>query len=98
MPRGGKREGAGRPKGAPNKVAEDLRAAASEHSHTALKTIVKHLNDPDPRVSLRAAQEILDRAHGKPVQSTELSNPDGTLAPLPTRIELVAKTDDDSTD
>lgn len=26
------------------------------------------------------------------------SNTDGTLAPLPTRIELVAKTDDDSTD
>lgn len=71
--RGGKRPGAGRPKGAPNKATADIRAAASEYSADALAVLVQVATSSDSDAArVAAANSILDRAHGKPRQSVEV--------------------------
>lgn len=42
-----------------------------------LRIIQDAVEDDDPNVRLRAAQIIMDRTEGKPVQSTEVSGKDG---------------------
>ena len=68
-PHGGKRPGAGRPLGSPNKLTRPLREAAAMHSEDCLLTLL-YLRDNAEReqVRLAAATAILDRAHGKPRQ------------------------------
>ena len=70
----------GRPKGVPNRVTRDVRAAAQKYTSRALTTLAKLLADADPKVRAIAARELLDRAHGKPMTPTELTGKDG--APL----------------
>lgn len=72
--RGGKREGAGRPKGAVSKATASIKAAASEFSSEALSVLVTVARDGGAPAAARvaAANAILDRAHGKPKQSVEL--------------------------
>jgi hypothetical protein len=72
--RGGKREGAGRPKGAVSKATADIKAAASEYSQSALTTLAEIMGNAQSPAAARvaAANAILDRAHGKPKQSVEL--------------------------
>ena len=48
----------------------------------AAEILVKHLRASDPRVSVAAAREILDRAYGKPVQSINVDREE--------RIKLIA--------
>lgn len=76
--RGGKREGAGRPRGAANKATADIKEAASEYSQEALAILVSVARDGGAPAAARvsAANSILDRAHGKPKQSVEV---DGEL-------------------
>lgn len=72
--RGGKREGAGRPKGAVSKATADIKAAASEYSEAALSvliTVAKNTKAP-AAARVAAANAILDRAHGKPKQSVDV--------------------------
>ncbi len=81
MARGGKRDGAGRPKGAVNKVTADIRQAAQEYSARALEVLVSVATTGESEAArVAAANAILDRAHGKPTQSVEASGPGG--APL----------------
>jgi len=100
MARGGKRPGAGRPKGSRNKVTEEKRKRladlAQEYTEEALEALVSVVRDGEAPHSAKvnAATALLDRAHGKPTQSTELSNPDGSLSGQPT-IQIVHA---DSTD
>ncbi|WP_115935718.1 hypothetical protein [Aestuariispira insulae] len=56
----------GRPKGARNKVTAAMRSAARNHSSEALETLLALMRGGDKRVSLSAAQEILNRAWGRP--------------------------------
>lgn len=88
MARGGKREGAGRPKGAVNKATADIREAAQEYSQEALDTLAKVMRDGDSAAAkVAAANSILDRAHGKPKQSMDIdANVDASV----TLVELVA--------
>ena len=79
---GGARPNSGRPKGSKNRATAQARARlselASEYSNAALDAlahVAKHGESENARVS--AACALLDRAHGKPVQATELSGPDG---------------------
>lgn len=58
----------GNPGGRPKAVA-DLVALARSHAPDAFQRVVSLVNDPDPRVSLAAAQEVLSRAYGKPAQA-----------------------------
>jgi len=58
----------GNPTGRP-KVAVEVRDLAREHTEEAMATLVEALQDPDSRVRVAAANALLDRGHGKPVQS-----------------------------
>ena len=105
MARGGSRSGAGRPKGSKNKVTEQNRKRladlANEYTEEALLVLVNVARDKDAPHSAKvnAATSLLDRAHGKPVQSTELSGPDGDPieANGTIRVEFIQATGDDQT-
>jgi hypothetical protein len=74
MARGGKRDGAGRPKGAPNKATADIRDAAQEYTEMALQVLVSVAQKGDSEAArVAAANSILDRGHGKPKQAIDAS-------------------------
>jgi hypothetical protein len=78
MALGGKRPGAGRPKGSRSKIGRDLRDAAQKHTAEALKALVQIARAGESEAArVSAACAILDRGHGKPVQQTEHSGLDG---------------------
>ena len=61
----------GRKKGVPNKISRELRAAAAEYTEEALAAIVRIARGKrvPAEAQLKAWGMILDRAHGKPVQT-----------------------------
>ena len=68
-PRGGKREGAGRPPGPNGRGAafKHLRELARSYTEEAVLTIVEMMRTAeDPWVGLACAKAILDRGFGKP--------------------------------
>lgn len=72
---GGRRAGAGRPLGSPNKLSRPLRELAALHSEDCIAVLVE-LRDHAiaEQVRLAAANSLLDRAHGKPRQEADLSD------------------------
>ena len=86
--RGGKRPGAGRPKGSRSAATVQQQATisdlAKQHCPDALKAlleIVQGGESESARVS--AANSILDRGYGKPVQALDHSSTDGSMTPKP---------------
>jgi hypothetical protein len=89
MPRGGRREGAGRPRGSKDKKARsapviiastqekrELRQVAREHTGAALETLVKVCTtSASDAARVSAANALLDRGYGKPVQQIESGSP-----------------------
>lgn len=80
--RGGRRSGAGRPKGARSRATKQAKATLSDlarqHTATALKVLVDVAKDGESESArVAAANAILDRAYGKPRQSHEHSGPGG---------------------
>lgn len=73
MPRGGRREGAGRPVGSRSRANVDLREAAQAFTRSAVATLATIMRDKEQPAAARvsAANAILDRAHGKPKQAME---------------------------
>lgn len=75
MANGGKRPGAGRPKGSVNRATKEAGASfaelARQHTADALKTLVEVCNNKRATDSARvtAANSILDRGYGKPAQA-----------------------------
>lgn len=75
MAQGGKRPGAGRPKGSKDKATKEAGAQLSElarqHTADALQTLVEVCNNKRATDSARitAAAAILDRGYGKPPQA-----------------------------
>ena len=66
---GGKRPGAGRKIGVPNKVTIELQAAAQQYTEQALRTLVEVCeNSESDAARVAAACAILDRGYGKPRQ------------------------------
>jgi hypothetical protein len=62
----------GNPAGRTN-AFEQVRALARQHSPEAFKTLVELMRlTNEPGVRLRAAEQILDRAFGRPAQAVEL--------------------------
>jgi hypothetical protein len=59
-----------------------MREIFQSSGQEAAEILVKHLRASDPRVSVAAAREILDRAYGKPVQSINVDREE--------RIKLIA--------
>ena len=101
MARGGKREGAGRPRGGRSAATKDEIASISEmarmHSEAALAALVRIATSGESEAAIvSASNALLDRAYGKPQQAVEHSNPDGTMRP--TQITLMAARNDDSDD
>ena len=71
---GGKRPGAGRPSGSPNKLTRPLKEAAALHTEASLNVLVDLRDHAESeQVRLAAAMAILDRAHGKPRQGLDLA-------------------------
>lgn len=88
MPRGGKREGAGRKPGSRSAATIEQQATisdlAKEHAVSAINALAQIATageSESARVS--AANALLDRGFGKPVQSMEHTSPDGTMTPKP---------------
>ena len=71
--RGGAREGAGRPAGAPNKITRPVKALAASYGPASIARLVQ-LRDgaASEQVRFAAARELLDRAYGRPRQEIEL--------------------------
>lgn len=98
--RGGKRLGAGRRKGSRNRATSEqlgtLTEMAQSHARVALETLVSIARDGESEAArVSAANAILDRGYGKPVQGIDHKSSDGSMTP-PTRIELVALGPDDN--
>jgi hypothetical protein len=68
---GGKRTGAGRKPGATSLAKRDLSAMAKEHVEAALAVLVEiaKAGKSEP-ARVTAANSLLDRAYGKPIQGT----------------------------
>lgn len=83
--RGGKRAGAGRPKGAKNKATLERKATVAEladaYTGEAIDTLAEIMRDTKAPAAARAraADSLLDRAHGKPAQA--VVEPDDPEAP-----------------
>ena len=85
MPKGGKRPGAGRPPGRPNRASPDqleqLAALARSHTETAIQTLVDIMKNEASsdagRVS--AVNSILDRGYGKAPVTVDNTSSDGTF-------------------
>jgi hypothetical protein len=80
--RGGKRPGAGRPKGSKDVATREqggtLAELARSHTKTALDTLVKVAKSGDSEAArVTAATALLDRGYGRPTQSHEHSGPNG---------------------
>ena len=67
---GGKREGAGRPKGSV-KLNGELQKAFREHSQKAIDAIVAIADNPEHHQHLKACEIILQRGYGAPTASNE---------------------------
>jgi hypothetical protein len=88
------REGSGRPAGAGNKAASELKLNLSElarqHTNDALDTLADVMKSSQSDTArIAAATAILDRGYGRPSKTTSLE----VNAPfVPTKIQLVAYT------
>lgn len=58
----------GNPSGRPKVVAE-IRDLAREHAPKAFARVLQLIGSGDERTALAAAQEVLNRAYGKPAQA-----------------------------
>lgn len=83
MPRGGKREKAGRKRGSLGKVTVLIKASLAEtckaYTAEAVGTLVECMLCAGAPWAARtkASEAILERGHGKPVQANTHSGPDG---------------------
>lgn len=76
-PLGGKRPGAGRPPGAPNKLTRPVRELAADYSEGCIDKLVElRDNGESEHIQLAAAIALLDRAHGRPRQEIDLTKDD----------------------
>ena len=94
--RGGKRPGAGRPKGSRNKLTTErkatLRELVDDHVEGAVAALVQVYQTGSDAAKVAAATAILDRRFGKPSQAVELSGPGGgpVLTLDPSRMSTAA--------
>ncbi|WHZ27566.1 MAG: hypothetical protein OJF51_002363 [Nitrospira sp.] len=75
---GGKRPGAGRPPGSPNKLTRPLKEAAALHTEDCLAVLVQLRDHAESeQVRLAAAMALLDRGHGRPRQELDINKTEG---------------------
>lgn len=91
---GGARDGAGRPPGTPNKATVEQKATLSdlarEHTDLALSTLVEVAQTGSDSARVAAANALLDRAYGKPVQANLVGqDPENPWSPVTTIEHIV---------
>ena len=65
------------------KVDPVFKAAVQKLTPKALKVLEKWMdNSVDAAAAVRAANIIIEHAHGKPVQAMEVGDPDGNALPI----------------
>ena len=70
---GGRRPGAGRPLGSPNKLTRPLKELAALHSEDCIAVLVELRDHAEAeQVRLAAANALLDRGHGRPRQAIDM--------------------------
>lgn len=85
---GGKREGAGRKPGVPNKATAELKELARQYTGEALDALVAVIRTTDSdQARVAAIREVFDRGYGKPSQA--ITGEDGGPFKSVTRIENV---------
>lgn len=69
--RGGKRPGAGRPRGALNKATADIKRIAQDHGGEAIRVLATIMSEAGEPAAARvaAARELLDRGYGRVPQA-----------------------------
>lgn len=94
MARGGKREGAGRPAGSPNKATLIVKEAAQAFTADAISTLAEIMRSSEHPAAARvsAANALLDRGHGKPKQP--LTGGDDDDNPIGVDIDLSGLSDE----
>ena len=75
----------GNPGGRP-KVAAEIRDLARDHGPAAIQRLVDLMNSKNEGVAVRAAEALLDRGYGRPMQGIELKNQE--RAPMNERIQI----------
>lgn len=79
----GERRG-GRQPGTPNKVTRDVKELAQEYVESSIAGLAEIAQDKGAPHAARVAahRELLDRACGKPSQTTDLTSSDGSFRPI----------------
>ena len=95
--RGGKREGAGRKRGALNAATINVRELARQHTQTAIDALVELVSNPESPQRAIAANSLLDRGYGKPkvmndadLEPIILRLKSGELTPTDAALEIAA--------
>ncbi len=92
-PKGGKRRGAGRPKGVTNKATREIKAAFQKYGDALVKALLTLTKSEDERVRLGAIKEALDRGYGRPAQPHTGEGGEGSV-PVTFRMYLQPGPDD----
>ncbi len=80
MPKGGRRRGAGRKKGIPNKATAELNSLAGMYGPAAMKELIRLATKAESdMVRVSAIREILDRGFGKAAQPLTGANGEGPV-------------------
>lgn len=81
-PKGTKKTG-GRPPGARNKITKDIKELAQVYGAEAVAGLAAIMRDAEAPHAARvsAMKEILDRAYGKSLQTTDIKSTDGSMTP-----------------
>ena len=79
---GGTHKNSGRPKMPDLREAVAAVLADEKDGVTALDAVLKKLRQMAVQGNLKAADMLLDRAYGKPTQTTQLTDADGNPAPF----------------
>lgn len=75
---GGRRAGAGRPPGVPNKLTRPVKELACDQGPASIERLVQLRDQADSeQVQFAAARELLDRAYGRARQEIDLSGDQG---------------------
>lgn len=79
-PRSAWKPGQSRNPGGRPKVVAEIRDLAREHGQKAIERLVELLDSKNESVAVRAAEALLDRGYGRPVQGMELKSNEGPSA------------------
>lgn len=95
MARGGKRPGAGRKSGSPNKATAERQKAVEESGLTPLDYMLGIMRDEEKPADMRfeAAKAAAPYVHPK-LANVDHKSSDGSMTPQPDRIVIEAASDD----